>query len=228
MKILEIGNYIIPAYAGMILAEQGHEVIKWTNGNDPTLSLNDGDKLWSWLNQGKNIVNKNFSEIPSALDEFDAVIDNVKESSLRRLGIDPAALAAKHQVRWISMRSESEDEISFDIIAQARSWMQYADWIPFYVGDTTGGLWLAFKLLASNKPEHAVIYQASAMQKLVEGELIHTPDRNRNQIPWDNEPYEFKDGKAIVQYKNKTYEESIKNTEWKLKHLKHINGRITI
>ena len=73
-----------------------------------------------------------------------------------------------------------------------------------------------------------VIYQASAMQKLVEGEFIYTPDRNRNQIPWDNEPYEFKDGKAIVQYKNKTYEESIKNTEWKLKHLKHINGRITI
>jgi hypothetical protein len=53
MRILELGNYVVPAYAGMILAEQGHAVTKWTNGRDPILSLNRGDELWRWINHGK-------------------------------------------------------------------------------------------------------------------------------------------------------------------------------
>ena len=32
MRILELGNYVVAGYAGMILAEQGHAVVKWTNG----------------------------------------------------------------------------------------------------------------------------------------------------------------------------------------------------
>jgi hypothetical protein len=31
MKTLELGNYVVPSYAGMIHAEQGHAVEKWTN-----------------------------------------------------------------------------------------------------------------------------------------------------------------------------------------------------
>jgi hypothetical protein len=40
MRVLELGTGVLPAYAGMILAEQGHHVVKWTHGKDPVLDLN--------------------------------------------------------------------------------------------------------------------------------------------------------------------------------------------
>jgi hypothetical protein len=230
MRILELGNYIVPAYAGMILQEQGHEIEKWIKGDtDPIHALNDGHKLWEWLQEGKEIREQHFRDIESHLICFDAVIDNVKKSTWHRYGIDPGYLAWKHKVRWVSMRSETKDETSFDILAQARSWMEYTSWAPFYVGDTTGGLWLAFKLLADSEPGHFPIYHASVMQKMVEGELIHTPERKKNQTPWDKEgEYQADDKEATVIYKDKTYREEIRDTEWKRENLHHKDGRIIV
>jgi hypothetical protein len=59
VKVLEIGSYVSVAYAGMLLAEQGHTVEKWTQaGRDPILGLRSGDALWAWINHGKTVVDK--------------------------------------------------------------------------------------------------------------------------------------------------------------------------
>jgi hypothetical protein len=234
MRILELGNYVVVGYAGMILAEQGHAVTKWTNGKDPILSLRCGDRLWAWINQGKVVEDLHPRILAGDWDRiFDGqppeiVIDNIRPATLENWGLDPAEIAASQAVRWVSMRSEVGDR-SFDIIAQARSWLEYAPWVPFWAGDTIGGLWLAFKALASGKPGHYILGQASCMQKLVEGELaVDRPAAEMGRIPWEVDPYRVEGGQAVVEYKGTTYREPIRDRLWKLEHLWHQDGRITI
>lgn len=126
------------------------------------------------------------------------------------------------------MRSEV-GERSFDVIAQARSWLEYAPWVPFWAGDTIGGLWLAFKLLAvAGQPGHYCIGQASVMQKLVEGELVLDADRRPGTIPWETETYQVRDGAAVVEYRGETIREPIRDRAWKLANLWHSAGRIRV
>ncbi len=233
MTILELGNYVVPAYAGMILAEQGHRVVKWTNGRDPILSLNRGAELWAWINHGKCLEDRHPEVLSGDLsDAFsdehpDVILDNFRPETLGRWGLDPAAIAVREGIRWVSMRSEVGDR-SFDILAQARSWMEYAPWVPFWAGDTIGGLWLAFKALADRTPGHFTLGQASVMQKLVEGELVLDRPPFDGRIPWETEPYRFEEGHAVVEYKGRTYREPVRDMAWKLTHLRHRDGRITI
>lgn len=227
LKILELGNYIAPAYAGMILAEQNYYVEKWFNKKDPILQLNQGNELWQWINYKKKLIDKLVQSNIADITKFDIVIDNFKPSTLQKWGINPQAIASEHNIVWVSLRSEI-NELSFDILAQCRSWLEYCDYIPFYVGDTTAGLWLAFKALAAQKPNHYQIGHASSMQKLVEGELIINCDRNKNCVPWDKEAYYFQNGFAHIQYKCERITEDVKDKNWKLKNLWHNQGRIII
>jgi hypothetical protein len=234
MRVLELGTYVVPGYAGMCLAEQGHDVLKWTDGRDPILGLNSGAELWAWINHRKTIEGRHPRELAGDWRSIfggeppDVVLDNIRPATLAAWGIDPAALAAREGVRWVSMRSEVGDR-SFDLIAQARSWMEYAPWVPFWAGDTIGGLWLAFKATASPEPGHHVLGQASCMQKLVEGELVvPRPPCEPGCIPWEVEPYRFEDGHAVVQYKGQTYREPVRDRAWKLANLRHEGGRIII
>ncbi len=227
LRILELGNYVVPSYAGMILAEQGHRVEKWTNGRDPILSLHRGDELWAWINRGKTLTDRHPRTLLDDWPGANIVLDNFRPETLARWGVDPAVLARRWGCVWVSMRSESGDR-SFDLIAQARSWMEYAPWVPFWAGDTIGGLWLAFKALAAPGPGHYVLGQASCMQKLVEGELVIDVERDGKTIPWENEPYRFEDGEAVVQYKGDTYREPVRDRAWKLANLWHDQGRMRI
>jgi hypothetical protein len=235
MRILELGNYVVPAYAGMILAEQGHAVTKWVNGRDPILGLRSGEELWHWINHGKTlkplhpkILAGDWRDVFAAAELPAIVLDNLRPQTLAAWGIDPAAIARRQAIRWVSMRDELDDH-SFDVIAQARSWLEYAPWCPFWAGDTIGGLWLAFKALADTEPGHYILGQASCMQKMVEGELIvDRPAAAPGTIPWEVEPYRIEDGAAVVQYKGKTYREPIRDRSWKLRNLWHQDGRIRI
>lgn len=227
MRILELGSYIVPAYAGMLLAEQGHTVTKWTNDRDPILGLHRGAELWQWLNDRKSIEQRDLSELLLDFPDVDIVIDNIRPATLARFGIDPALLAQQHSVCWVSMRDELGDR-SFDLLAQCRSWMEYSPWVPFYAGDTTGGLWLAFKALNGARGSHSALGHASCMQKLVEGELLIDIERDGISIPWDAEEYRFADGCARVEYKGTTIVEQPKDRIWKLAHLWHTDGRIKI
>ena len=229
MRVLELGNYVVPAYAGMILAEQGHQVTKWTNGKDPILGLNHGQALWQWINHRKTIENIHPQVLPDYWPEWrpDIVLDNFLPETLAKWEVDPRELALAYRVRWVSMRSDTGGR-SFDIIAQARSWMEYAPWVPFWAGDTIGGLWLAFKALADSASGHFILEQGGCLQKLVEGELMIDVPRIMGQIPWENEPYRFEDGHAVVQYKGETFKEPVRDRAWKLKNLRHKDGRIII
>lgn len=233
MRILELGGYIIPAYAGMILAEQGHRVDKWTFGRDPIEGLRHGDELWRWINHGKRIIHSPLGDLPRYLDVMNSespsiVIENFRPSALTAAGIDPQALADEHGIRWVSMRADV-GERSFDVIAQARSWMEYGPWMPFYLGDTAAGLWLAFKAMACQDYGHFVLYHASCLQKLVEGELvIERPESEFDSTPWDRELYSGWGDMARVAYKGQQMVEPARNRAWKLAHLHHRDGRIII
>lgn len=228
LRVLELGNYVVPSYAGMILREQGCTVEKWTNGRDPILSCNRGAELWAWINDGKVIVDTHPREVAMEADRFDVVLDNFRPATLAGWNLDPASIAASSGVVWVSMRSEAGDR-SFDLIAQARSWMEYAPWVPFWAGDTIGGLWLAFKALASiGHPGHYVLGQASVMQKLVEGELLVDAERQPGCIPWESETYGVEGGVAVVAYKGEIYREPVRDRAWKLANLWHEGGRIRI
>jgi hypothetical protein len=225
-NVIEIGNYIAPAYAGMLLAEQDFTVEKWTNGNDPILDLHRGAELWKWINYRKTLVNRHPREL---LDGIKAgiVIDNFRPSTLAQWGIEPAQLAKLYDVVWVSIRSEV-GEVSFDLLAQCRSWMEYAEWTPFYIGDTAAGLWAAFKAAAAHEAGHYVIGHASCMQKLVEGELQIDIKRKPFEVPWDTEAYYFDGDEAHIDYKGQHITETVKDREWKLKNLWHKDGRIII
>lgn len=232
LRVLELGNYVAPAYAGMILAEQGHYVEKWIDGHDPILSLHRGIELWDWINHGKTLKLKHPGAVQRANLGFDIILDNFRPSTLEKWGVDPAAVAYRQRNVWVSLRSEV-GERSFDVVAQARSWMEYAEWVPFYVGDTTAGLWMAFKALSVTYPGHYVLGQASCLQKLVEGELVidQSPPKVAGRATrWDNPDDYGVDcfDRAIVNFKDETIIEPTRDRAWKLANLWHNDGRITI
>lgn len=232
MRVLELGSYIVPAYAGMLLAEQGHTVVKWTGERpDPVLGLDRGVELWAWLNVGKRVITRQASEITALQPgEYDLVVDNIRASTWEKWGVDPAIEAKRLGVRWASMRDDiSPAGRSFDAIAQARAWGDHIGYLPIYIGDTAGGLWLAFNALAA-QPGHHVVYQATALAKLVEGELQVTATRlDPSTPPWDAPGTYGRDSDRVrVVYRGSVITEPLRDTVWRLQHLHHRDGRLTI
>ncbi|MCK6683896.1 MAG: CoA transferase [Thermoanaerobaculia bacterium] len=222
--MLELGSFIVPAYAGMVLAEQGHEVEKWWTRDDPVLHLNAGDQLWRWLNEPKRLIEKRVSReaLEKALSAFDVVIENIRPATWKAWGIDRAALADRHPIRWVSMEAEVDGGRSFDAVAQAQALGGISPPIPFYIGDTAGGLWLAFKALASPEHGHFRLFQASCLAKLVEGELM---------VPrqaWDRSLYRLDAEGAAVEFRGEVVREPLRDTEWRRLNLRHREGRLQI
>lgn len=235
MRVLELGSYIIPAYAGMILAEQGHQVVKWTSERpDPVVTLDHGGlDLWAWINHGKTVRTEHATHVMDIPEgTFDIVVDNIRASTWLRWGVDPDAQAQRMGTTWVSMRADV-GERSFDVIAQARAWGDSLGLIPAYLGDTAGGLWLAFKALsahAMNPGRHHVIYQAATLAKLVEGELVAPGGDRSNGSPWDA-PGTYgpdEDGNARVVYRGETLLEPPRDDAWRLQNLRHSAGRFTV
>lgn len=237
VRVLELGQYVAPAYAGMLLAEQGCAVDKWVGPKlDPIQTLDHGAELWTWINKGKLVLR---SDVPRDLHrhigQYDAIIDNFRPSTLERWGINPCELATTHDLVWVSLRSEV-GEYSFDVIAQARSIMEYTPWVPFYLGDTAPGLMLAFKVLAMHallRTGHFTIGQATALHKLVEGELMDfTADASfkRDGTRWESpETYRADGLGAHVLYRDLQIDEPIRRRAWKLENLWHDgNGRLCV
>jgi len=212
----------------MLLAEQGHAVTKWVRGRDPIEQLRDGDKLWQWINYGKTVVDRSAAYAIHALGDFDAVIDNFRPVTLARFRLDPARLAATAGIRWVSLRADVGD-VSFDAVAQMRAWGNHAPYLPFYIGDTTAGLWLAFKLLASTAPGHYTVMQAAALAKLVEGEAVVRVERDGQRVPWDEvDTYRYSADGVTVSHRGATYHEPPRDDAWRWNNLRHLNGRYQI
>ncbi|MFI6326592.1 CoA transferase [Nonomuraea sp. NPDC050556] len=243
MNVLEIGTYVVPAYAGMLLAEQGHHVVKWCSPSrpDPIQALYRGQELWAWINEGKSLRFKHAAELGDddglEVCDFDVVIDNVRPATWNRWNISPAQLADRHRLTWVSMRDDFDGR-SFDAIAQARAWGDHVGYVPAYVGDTTGGLWMAFKalsLLEHNERGHHVLRQAACLAKLVEGELVVKPPsgkRGGGAPPWDvpgsyGKDPDGKDGVAVL-YRDGWVREPYRDDEWRRENLRHVGGRYVI
>lgn len=222
MRILELGQYVAPAYAGMLLAEQGHDVIKWWGANDPILSLHRGDELWAYLNHGKRLEREHASAVArDDLSGLDIVIDNFRADAWERWQIDPGELAQQYGLTWVSLRDDFDGR-SFDAIAQARAFGDLGS-TSFYLGDTAVGLMLAFKALAA-APGHHVVRQAAALAKLVEGEGVVERDQ-----PWDAPgTYERTSEGARVDFRGEIIEERNRDTNWRLQHLAHKRGRFVL
>jgi hypothetical protein len=229
VRILELGTYVVPAYAGMILAEQGHEVTKWTASRpDPILGLRGGADLWAWINHGKAVTERHAATIEDEPPgRFGAVIDNIRAATWQEWGVSPEAEAERLGVRWVSVRDDLGGR-SFDAIAQARAWGDHIGYVPAYLGDTTAGLWAAFKLLAA-PPGHHVLHQAACLAKLVEGELAVTPPRDGHAPPWDEPGTYGRDGDGVtVIYRGARHHEPFRDSAWRSAHLRHSGGRYVI
>lgn len=225
MRILELGTYIAPAYAGMILAEQGNYVEKWFTSRDPIFDLKRSRDLWEWINHDKTLHEKKLEELEDALSSntFHVVIDNIRlDTWLRILDTTPEQLAKKHDVVWISLRDEL-NERSFDAVTQARSWaVAGAKWVPFYVGDTTAGLWLAFSAYSKRAHfgSHYIVGHSTCMAKMIEGDQVVKVKRHRNQTPWDRETYLMSNhGEAYIEFKGESIHEPRRNRQWQLDNL---------
>jgi hypothetical protein len=227
MRILELGSYVAPAYAGMLLAEQGHDVVKWCNPDkrDPIKRLRQGQELWDWINYRKTLVTNHSRDVALlARGDYNIIIDNHRAVTWKRWGIDDLDTLAKSlDVVWVSLRAD-DDKRSFDVIAQARAWGDLG-MLPFYIGDTAAGLWLAFKALAAQHPGHHVIRQAASLAKLVEGELVV------NRAEWDSPgTYFFDDAAktAVVDFRGEMLIEPVRDADWRRDNLAHDNGRYII
>jgi crotonobetainyl-CoA:carnitine CoA-transferase CaiB-like acyl-CoA transferase len=239
MRVLEIGSYVSVAYAGMILAEQGHQVTKWVSPErpDPVQELIRGEELWKWLNKDKKIVSKHAETIRNQglnrVDPgFDLIIDNVRAETWERWKVSPSQEALRMIVPWVSLRDDFDGR-GFDAIAQARAWGDHIGYVPAYLGDTAGGLWLAFKALSlyANRAEgHHVIRQAAVLAKLVEGELMDV-DRNGFSAPWDPPGTYGVDPHAYgtqVHYRGEVVREPFRDGAWRRKNIPNDQGRIIV
>lgn len=227
MRVVEIGSYVIPGYAGMLLAEQGHRVDKWIGGPDPIQGLERGDELWAWINAGKTLVARRAEYVRGdcSLLGVDVVIDNLRPSTWARWGIDRETIADERGLAWVSVQADV-GERSFDVVAQAQGWGDRAPWVPFYIGDTAVGLWLAFKavsMVAAGETGHRVLYQSSLMAKLVEGEDVIDVPRHLWRTAWDDPPdiFTMVDGPARVEFKGQVLTEPRRDRAWRLANLHH-------
>jgi len=210
VRILELGSYAAPAYAGMILAQQGHQVTKWTL-DDPILHLEHGKELWEWFNHGKQLENSHAQEIENVQPgDFDAVIDNFREETWKRWNIRPSVQAERLNLRWIGLRADLGGR-SFDVIAQARAWGDLG-MLPFWIGDTAYGLWAAYILMNTQPGQYRALCQATSLAALVEGGL------SRHQ--WEPEhEYGHDETCAWVRFKGETIIEPRRDAEWRAANL---------
>jgi hypothetical protein len=213
----------------MLLAEQGHEVTKWAAGHpDPIEGLHRGAELWQWINTGKQVQYVHAADVrrlrPS---DVDVVIENIRASTWDRWHVNPATQAKRLGVPWVSMRDDFDGR-SFDAIAQARAWGDHLGYLPAYLGDTTGGLWLAFKALTAG-PGHHVLRQAACLAKLVEGELVVEAERDGADTPWDDPGTYGRDGGGVrVVYRGEEIREPFRGDRWRRTHLRHDRGRYVV
>jgi crotonobetainyl-CoA:carnitine CoA-transferase CaiB-like acyl-CoA transferase len=224
IRVLELGNYVSVSYAGMILAEQGFKVEKWISASrpDPILGLKRGEELWDWINKDKRVFAIHARDVVEGPD-VRIVLDNFRPSAWERWGIDRAKLAERNGWVWVGMQGEDGNR-SFDVVAQMRAWGDHAPWLPFYIGDTSAGLWMAFKalaMLAQGETGFFPMGQASCLAKLVEGEEVVAVKRRPGRTPWDTEPYEAHDGLARIVYEGVEQNEPARDREWRLANLWH-------
>jgi hypothetical protein len=135
-------------------------------------------------------------------------------------------------VTWVSLRDDFDGR-GFDALAQARAWGDHVGYVPTYIGDTSAGLWMAFKALAAHEhgdSGHHVLRQGACLAKLVEGEAVVETKRNGEHPPWDAPGTYGPDGDegVAVDFKGERIVEPFRDEAWRREHLDHRGGRYVV
>lgn len=238
LRVLEMGTFFVPAYAGMLLAEQGHQVTKIIHPSkpDPILTrCRHGQDLWDWVNWGKQLCRELLPDYLGSIEPgaYDVVLENIRQTTWGRwlTKTSLAELAEAKGIRWIGVRDELGCR-SFDNIAQARAFLEFSPRVNFYLGDTAVALFAAFKALADTAPGFFPIYQASSLFKLVEGEMVVGANHARPMLSPQDDYWAACHGcdekGAFIRYRDEMIREPIRGHEWRWENLRHREGRIII
>ena len=99
IRVLDFGHYIAGPLAGMLLADQGAEVIKVERPQGDPARIHPAFAIW---NRGKQSVvidlhtPEGQSQAQALMRSADVVIENFRPGVAERLGIGYEALAAQH------------------------------------------------------------------------------------------------------------------------------------
>lgn len=138
VRVIDLSRVLAGPYAGQVLAEMGADVIKveppegdMARGIGPFV---DGRSLYfSSLNTGKRgiVLDLTTEDGSAALDALletaDIVIENYRPAAVKKLGLEPADLLARHPrlvvvtISGYARGSARSADGSFDLIAQAES-----------------------------------------------------------------------------------------------------------
>jgi len=227
LRVLEIGLGLPVAFAGMVLAEQGHQVTRWLapRHKDP---LMEDELVWWWSMHGKELVGREAREAAGIkTGEFGGVIDNLRVEAWDRWGVDREAVARRVGIPWVSLVDDCGYR-STGAIASARSWWEPGQPISPDLAETTAGLMMAFKLLAAHSRSglHRLGF-AACLQKMVPAELML--GKRPRPVPLD--PEWRSDGLLVgarAEWRGELLTEVVRDREWKRRHMNTSSGRVRL
>lgn len=220
-----------PAFAGMVLAEQGHEVTRWLapKGSEPD-PLTEDELVWWWSMHGKELTARHAklaSEL--SLGSFGGIIDNLRPDAWSRWGVDRDKVARRLGAPWITLVDDSGYR-STGAIAAARSWWALGQPVAPQLAETAAGLMLAFKLLANvARPGLHRIGFAASLQKMMPAELMLGNAPERTRPPFD--PEWWADGRLVgarAEWRGELLTEVVRDRDWKLRHFRTGAGRVKL
>ena len=171
IRVVEVSHMVFGPSCGMFLAFLGAEVIKVEPpGGDRTRELRGmGASFFPTLNRGKKSVVLDLSTLEgrAALDKLlatsDALIENFRDASLERMGLEPTALRKRHP-KLITVACKGflhgpyEHRTALDEVVQMMTGLAYMTGPvgnPLRVGssvnDIMGGLFGAYAVVAALK-----------------------------------------------------------------------------
>ncbi|HEX6990039.1 MAG TPA: CoA transferase [Bacillota bacterium] len=180
LKVLDLTRVLAGPYCTMVLADLGAEVVKiehpdggdHARRNGPFFEGPDGTRLSSYfasLNRGKRSITLNLQD-PRGKDLFlrmvaraDAVVENFKAGTMRRLGLGYDTLAQVNPriiyaaCSGFGQESPYADRPAYDVIVQAMAGTMSINGTPesgptrvgFSVADIAAGLFTALAILAA-------------------------------------------------------------------------------
>jgi len=235
MKVLEIGRGLAVAYAGQVLAEQKHKVVKWWRPDaEPMRAWRHGSALIEWLNADKVLVDRGEETVTTLqAGDLDVVLDSVPASVWEARKVNRALLAGRWGVVWVALEGPDGQEPN-DAVAQAQATMAVGPYVPWHLGDTALGLWAAFAALQGRVAQVyglRRVHQPTALAKLVEGELgVRRPPMGAGP-PWAVETYGpwNEDGQVVGtewEGDGEVMREPTRDRDWQRAHLRIKNGRL--
>lgn len=181
LRVLEIGDGLSGAYAGLVLASLGADVVQWNEGLVRRLDVHES----AWFDRGRTVVDG--GDLHALLRSCDLVITDLSPATMRALGlptteaevraIDPRLVQVS--VTPFGLDSPFADYVMTDLTEWAATGLAYAtrrevpmdndeDYTPVLAGsrqpEVFGGLTAALGALAALSGVRGVLVDVSRQQ----------------------------------------------------------------